>query len=153
MNRLQEETSDAHLKLLCSIWVLRSGVFGVLCNHTWYVYYDVYNGPHFGSLSWAHVSNFYYFYFFPHKGWLEGSQWPNVCVNQATQETRWLFWKHAMYKWIGHILTVIWLILQILCLSPNKYVSPHSYSSHSLLVVVFSTFNGAPLIVYFKFFI
>lgn len=106
VNRLQEETSDAHLKLLCSIWVLRSGVFGVLCNHTWYVYYDVYNGPHFGSLSWAHVSNFYYFYFFPHKGWLEGSQWPNVCVNQATQETRWLFWKHAMYKWIGHIALV-----------------------------------------------
>ena len=55
--------------------------------------------------------------------------------------------------WLWCHLTVIWAILQILCLSPNKYVSPHSYSSHSLLVVVFSTFNGAPLIVYFKFFI
>lgn len=45
-------------------------------------------------------------------------------------------------------LTVIQAILQILCLSPNKYVLPHSYSSHSLLAVVVCTFNGAPLIVY-----
>ena len=57
-----------------------------------------------------------------------------------------------MYKWIGHIALVSFNSnmgdLTNFVLSPNKYVSPHSYSSHSLLVVVVYAFNGTPLIVY-----